>query len=962
MSFAELTTSENIIDCSINLTGNLIVILTASSIEVYHWDLLSKPAAAPSRRAKWSYTSRDKARSSSRFRQIVVFNESNISLLSNSTSDGPKITSYVLKDSSETLIETEIGFHAPDNDQSRPIRNIYTDVNRNFLWWQTDTDLKCLNQVGLSSSSGVHSCCEMVVIKEQGEHSSGVGDHSLQNGDQSPTHAHIFSLSVKGELFANGKILARGCTSFVSTNAHLIFTTSQHMLKFVHIDSSDGRRRSDPHRPEAYKKTDYEVPGDTPEIDERCRSIERGARLVTVIPSIYSVILQMPRGNLETIYPRALVVAGIRQHLDDKNFRAAFLACQNHQVDMNIIHDYRPALFMNNITLFIEQVRKVSRIDLFLSKLSEENVSETLYNDTLSKSGARDLGEDKLILGSHGLTNSTVNHVANEAQDSKVNRVCKAFLSCLQPRISKHLQNIITAHVCRRPPDLVSALALVASLRKTDADKAEVAVSHLCFLSDVNRLYDTALSLYDLPLTLLVAQQAQRDPREYMPFLQSLNELPQLRRNFRIDDHLGYHAKALTSLHALAAHEELEAYSIKHALYSQALKLYRYDPDHLKSMTRLHALYLTSQSQHFTSAIASESLCDYALASSSYAKCSPPRWRESLHCASLIQPALPAQKIRSLALQLATTLIEEQRDYRSASQIHIDYLGDIPAATQLLCRGSYFAESLRLLSLHNLATQIPVLVDTALAEKSGEITELIADCRSQLLAQVPRIQELRVKRAEDPLGFFGGDSTIADVDGMDNIPDTVSLAPTDASTMGGQSLFTRYTGHKSTMGRFAGTVASSNMSRKTSKTRRKEERKRARGKKGSVYEEEYLVGSVKRLIERVNGVHGEVSRLVEGLMRRAMRDRVENVEELMQEIVGECERAKREVWGGGGAEAGADVDVDVDGQGQSEDERAGDTAARPRGADAVFLESQIQTQQRGMKGAPEVKAWKGLGY
>ena len=35
-------------------------------------------------------------------------------------------------------------------------------------------------------------------------------------------------------------------------------------------------------------------------------------------------------------------------------------------------------------------------------------------------------------------------------------------------------------------------------------------MEHICFLADVNRLYDYALGLYDLELTLLVAQQSQK--------------------------------------------------------------------------------------------------------------------------------------------------------------------------------------------------------------------------------------------------------------------------------------------------------------------------------------------------------------------------------------------------------------------------------------------------------------------
>jgi hypothetical protein len=41
-----------------------------------------------------------------------------------------------------------------------------------------------------------------------------------------------------------------------------------------------------------------------------------------------------------------------------------------------------------------------------------------------------------------------------------------------------------------------------------------------------------------------------------------------------------------------------------------------------------------------------------------------------------------------------------------------------------------------------------------------------------------------------------------------------------------------------------------NHNSRSSKSKRREERKKARGKKGTIYEEEYLVGSLKRLYER----------------------------------------------------------------------------------------------------------------
>jgi len=46
------------------------------------------------------------------------------------------------------------------------------------------------------------------------------------------------------------------------------------------------------------------------------RQIERGARIVCVVPADIKLVLQMPRGNLEVIYPRSLVLSATRRHLD----------------------------------------------------------------------------------------------------------------------------------------------------------------------------------------------------------------------------------------------------------------------------------------------------------------------------------------------------------------------------------------------------------------------------------------------------------------------------------------------------------------------------------------------------------------------------------------------------------------------------------------------------------------------
>ena len=101
---------------------------------------------------------------------------------------------------------------------------------------------------------------------------------------------------------------------------------------------------------------------------------------------------------------------------------------------------------------------------------------------------------------------------------------------------------------------------------------------------------------------------------------------------------------------------------------------------------------------------------------------------------------------------------------------------------------------------------------------------------------------------------------------------------------------TRYTA------RSGNTTLASGASRRTSRNAKREERKRARGKKGSVYEEEYLVNSIGRLIARVNDTGAEIERTVDALCRRAMWERAEALEAAAKEVVAMCEACVPEVW------------------------------------------------------------------
>ncbi|KAI5295661.1 hypothetical protein KEM52_000653 [Ascosphaera acerosa] len=648
MAGHELQLKHAAVDVAFSQSGRRFAVLTGQGVSVYDWRLNRRPTPEPALIRHFPTPV-----SQARRTRLAMLGENEIVVLGTLAGSKTELTRICIDTGDETT-----GMYK--RDQHR-IVSVYPDSSHHHMWYQ---EVDAHGRVGYMHTPGTAPA----MLSQATYHaSSSQGTSYAAVTVTTDGQSILISLTRSGHLFADDRLLAKNCTSFLVTSQHLIYTTTTHHLKFVHLAPVD----------------QLDLPGDAPETDERVRSIERGARLVSVVPSTFVVTLQMPRGNLENVYPRALTLAGVRKYIDAKDYRAAYLTCRSQIVDLNILHDYAPEQFMDNIPLFLDQVHKIEYIDEFLSRLSNDNVAQTLYRDTLKVAG-------EPVPATVTATAST------SATNGKVNKICDGFISVLSTRVDTNLQNLVTAHVCKSPPDLEAALALVTRLKKQSAEQAEEAVEHMCFLTDAHRLYDHALGTYDLDLTLMVAQQAQRDPREYLPFLQKLQETPDLRRKFAIDNHLGRHVKALRSLHALESFDEVRAYTVKHLLYNEALALYKYQPEPFRNLSKLYADYLHASSNHKEAALAYESLQLYESAYKAYNLAH--MWRECLYCASLVP--LGEEQMRELAGSLATVLVDEERDYVSAAQIHAQYLDDVTQAARLYCRGSQFGEACRLLTLH----------------------------------------------------------------------------------------------------------------------------------------------------------------------------------------------------------------------------------------------------------------------
>ena len=77
----------------------------------------------------------------------------------------------------------------------------------------------------------------------------------------------------------------------------------------------------------------------------------------------------MPRGNLECIHPRALVLSIAKRHLDSLEFGAAMELLRKHRISLNLFVDHDPKLFCDNVEKFVTDVEDVQRICLFVADL-----------------------------------------------------------------------------------------------------------------------------------------------------------------------------------------------------------------------------------------------------------------------------------------------------------------------------------------------------------------------------------------------------------------------------------------------------------------------------------------------------------------------------------------------------------------------------------------------------------------
>jgi hypothetical protein len=151
-----------------------------------------------------------------------------------------------------------------------------------------------------------HFCFDMVAAPEFGllfgRESSGrlwmqLNEHKLQEKKETFSDNGSSDSGNANEVHE----VTTNATSITISSTYLIWTTTTHESKYASLDILRSI-----------------AAGDAVSESERTwetRRVERGSKIVTVIPSAMSLVLQMPRGNLESINPRALVLEVVKRDI-----------------------------------------------------------------------------------------------------------------------------------------------------------------------------------------------------------------------------------------------------------------------------------------------------------------------------------------------------------------------------------------------------------------------------------------------------------------------------------------------------------------------------------------------------------------------------------------------------------------------------------------------------------------------
>jgi elongator complex protein 1 len=147
----------------------------------------------------------------------------------------------------------------------------------------------------------------------------------------------------------------------------------------------------------------------------------------------------------------------------------------------------------------------------------------------------------------------------------------------------------------KKRPKIAPHIQEVKEVKSEKTIYAEEALEYVCWLVNANNLYNVALDLYDFDLVTMVATQTHKDPKEFLPYLNSLKEMDPVSMKFRIQVDLGNFDKAIREVSRDETHshfDEILQIVKKNRLYRVAIREFAHHPEFLNRIKSEFGQYL----------------------------------------------------------------------------------------------------------------------------------------------------------------------------------------------------------------------------------------------------------------------------------------------------------------------------------------------------------------------------------
>ncbi|KAF8786731.1 Elongator complex protein 1 like protein [Argiope bruennichi] len=456
---------------------------------------------------------------------------------------------------------------------------------------------------------------------------------------------------------------------------------------------------------------------------------------------------------------------------------------------------------------------------------------------------------------------------------NKINIICDAVRNILDAKNdNKYYHTLLATYVKKEPSELDQALIRLKAFKdsndlKSTRDAVDSALNFLLYLVNVHELRNTALGTYDLEIAIMVEQKSQKDPKEFLPFYNALQQMEENYRKFKVDMHLQRYKKALSHISKCDDKFSECLQLIKdHRLYTDALYIFPYYSEQFKAVWNEYGDYLMTK-RYFDEAGLVFTRCgmhDKALLA----------YKDSLNWQKVLSSAIKLDyaenRIIDLCLEMSAKLKSSQR-YLDASHLLEHYVKDPEEAIVTLVEGCEWNMAMLMISKYkrdDLAEShfIPTLREHGiyLLSHLSQLFETFSKYTERL--KLVRTQK-RIK-AEEASTIKFEDDLFSDVGSV-----------TDAASSCVES-------------KQSGSI----MTRKSSKSRRKQKIKKYRLKEGSADEDLALVAALSEIVTKVDTLKDNFLNTLKAMVHFDFDEGANLLQEKMTKIVSIIESEIPNIW------------------------------------------------------------------